>query len=116
MQQGPLGPYAMFYAGLAQLRLGNAADARRTFQTLQALDPAGYLAEAAPLREAECDETLGDQAAAVEIYERLSKTKTTAPDEVLMRLAKAAQATGDAEKANNADYRGDHEVPVHQRA
>ena len=36
----------------------------------------GYLAEAAALREAEADEALGDQAAALEIYERLSKTKT----------------------------------------
>ena len=38
----------------------------------------------------------------MEIYERLSKTKTTAPDDVLMRLGRAARAAGDPDKAADA--------------
>src|SRR5205823_1307845 len=99
LREGPLGDYAIYYTGLAELRLGRAADARRTFQLLASRAPVGYLTEAAPLREAECDETLGDQAAAAAIHERLSKTRTTAPDDVLLRLGRAARAAGDADKA-----------------
>jgi soluble lytic murein transglycosylase len=111
-QQGPLGHYAVFYAGLAQLRLGQADEAKRTFQALLAREPIGYLAEAAAIKEAESDETLGDLAAAIEIYDRLSKTKTTAPDDVLMRLAKAARAAGDMEKASTAFARVYYEFPL----
>src|SRR2546427_274859 len=111
-QQGPLGHYATFYAGLAQLRLGQAAEARDTFRVLLAHEPVGYLAEAAAVKEAESDEALGEQAAAIEIYERLSKMKTTAPDDVLMRLAKAARAAGETEKASTAFARVYYEFPL----
>ena len=112
LHQGALGDYALYYQGLAELRLARAVDARRTFQTLQAHDPTGYLVEAAALREAECDETLRDQAAAIDIYEKLSKTKTTAPDDVLMRLGKAARVAGDMEKASLAYARVYYEFPL----
>ena len=77
-----------------ELRSGGRTDARRTFQALASKNPVGFLVEATPLREAEAAEALGDQAAALAIYERLSKTKTTAPDDVLMRLGRSARATG----------------------
>src|SRR5438874_12506870 len=112
MQQSTLSHYAEYYQGLAQLRLGRPADARRTFQTLAAKSPTGYLAEAAALREAECDETMGDQAGAMEVYDRLSQTKTTAPDEVLMRLARAAKAAGHPDKAAEAFARIVYEFPL----
>ena len=44
LQQGPLGAYALYYLGFAQLRLGRPADARLTFQQLRGASPAGYLA------------------------------------------------------------------------
>ena len=84
LQQGVLADYAAYYQGLAELRLGRAGEAKETLQTLAAKPPVGYLAEAVALRLAECEESLGDQSAALDIYERLSKTKTTAPDDVLM--------------------------------
>jgi len=111
MKQGTLGDYATYYLGLAELRLGKPADARRTFQALAARPPTGYLVEASALREAESDEAMGDQAAALDIYERLSKAKTTAPDDVLMRMAKAARATGNPDKAVEAYSRVLYEFP-----
>jgi soluble lytic murein transglycosylase len=111
LQQGVLGQYAQYYQGFAEMRLGRPADARRTFQALAAQNPVGYLAEAVALREADCADLLGDQAAAAAIYERLSKTKTTAPDEVLIRLGRAARAAGDQTKATDAFSRIVYEFP-----
>jgi soluble lytic murein transglycosylase len=111
VRQGPLGHYAEYYQGLAELRLGRAADARRTFQALAAKTPTGYLLEAAALREAECDEALNDQHAAMEVYERLSRTKSTSPDDVLMRFGRAAKAAGNTDKATEAYSRLVYEFP-----
>jgi soluble lytic murein transglycosylase len=111
VQQSALGDYTVYYQGLAELRLGRAADARRTFQGLAAKPPIGYLVEAVALREAECDEALGDQAAAMQVYERLAASKTTVPDEVLLRLGRAARASGNSEKAVEAFMRVVYEFP-----
>ncbi len=111
-QDGPLAAYVDFYTGLAQLHLGRAAAARTTFQAVQAAKPAGFLAEAAALREAECDEALNDPAAALAVYERLAATKTAEPDALLMKLAKAAQAAGDPDKAEVAFERVYYEYPL----
>jgi soluble lytic murein transglycosylase len=116
VQQGTLGHYAVYYRGLAQLRLGRAEEARRTFQSLEARAPVGYLVEAALLREAECDESLGDQPAAMDVYDRLAKVKTTAPDDVLMRLGRAAQAAGNTDKAIEAFSRLAYEYPSSELA
>src|SRR6266508_6070219 len=111
LQQGTLGHYALYYQGLAELRLGRAAEARRTFQALRAKQPVGYVAEGAALREAECDESLGDNAAAVDICERLSKTKTTTPDDVLLRLGRSARSAGKIDTATEAFSRLVYEFP-----
>ena len=42
VRQGTLGHYAEYYQGLAELRLGRAADARQTFQALAAKKPVIY--------------------------------------------------------------------------
>src|SRR5204862_1265483 len=111
-QQGPLTAYADFYRGLALLHVGRVVEARVAFQALQAGPLAGYLSEMAALREAECDEALNDQAAALAVYERLSQTKTQAPDEILMKVAKAALATGNKEKAQAAFERVYYDYPL----
>jgi len=102
VHQGVLAPYATYYQGIAELRLSRAADARRTFQSLRSSPVEGYLAEAAALREAECDEALGDNQAALDVYERLTATKTSSPEEVWMRVGHAARVTGHFEKAIEA--------------
>jgi len=111
LKQGMLGTYAMYYQGFAELRLGRAADARRTLQALRSQEPVGYVAEAAALREAESDEALGDNQAAVDLYERLSKIKTVTPDDVLIRLGRAARAAGSTDKAIDAFARVIYEFP-----
>ncbi len=111
LQQGPLGHYAVYYQGLAELRLGRPSDARQTFQALAAKKPVGYLLEAAALREGECDEALNDQDAAMRVYQVLSKAKTMAPDDVLMRLGRAAKAAGHPDKAAEAFSRLVYEFP-----
>jgi peptidoglycan lytic transglycosylase len=111
VQQGTLGDYAIYYEGLAELRLGRAADARRTFQSLETKQPVGYVIEAAALREAESDEALGDQPAALDVYDRLSKQKTTSPEDVLMRLGRVARTLGRADKAAEAFSRVVYEFP-----
>ncbi len=111
-QPGPLGAYVDYYKGLAELRLGRPADARLTFQALQSRALVGYLVEASALREADADEALSDHAAAIAVYERLAGMKTTAPDQVLMNLAKAAKANGDEDKARAAFERVYYEYPL----
>lgn len=112
VEQGALGHYARSYKGLAELRLGRAEDARRTFQALLVRDVVGYLVEAAALREAECDEALGDPAAALRIYERLATTTTMAQDDALMRIGRAARAAGDRDKASQAFARIYYDFPL----
>jgi soluble lytic murein transglycosylase len=111
VQQGTLGHYAEYYKGLAELRTGHPDDARRTFQSLASKNPIGYLVEATAMREAECAEAVGDQNGAMEVYARLAKTKTTAPDDVLMRLGRAARAAGNPERATEAFSRVVYEFP-----
>jgi peptidoglycan lytic transglycosylase len=111
VSQGTLGGYALYYKGVAELRLERTADARRTFRALRATQPVGYLAEAAALREAECDEALGDNRAAMEIYEKLSKGKAIAADDILIRLGHSSRVTGNLEKAVEAFSRVVYEFP-----
>ena len=106
-----LGEYVQYHKGLAELSVGRTTDARVTFQALTASGPAGYLREAAALREAESDEALGDYGAALAIYERLLTAKTAAPDDVLIRMGMAAEAAGDTERALKAFSRAYYEFP-----
>jgi soluble lytic murein transglycosylase len=110
--ENPFGNYALYYAGMGELRLGRFAAARDLFQQLLARRPIGYLAEAAALGEAECAEGLNDYDAAVEIYERLAAARTTAPEEVLMRLGGAAKSAGDNRKAAEAFGRVLYDFPL----
>jgi peptidoglycan lytic transglycosylase len=98
-QQGALTQYASYYAAVAQLRLGQASEARRAFQSLLEQRPVGYLSEAAALGEAESDETLRDFGAAIAIYERLLKGRPSAIEDITLRLGRALKNRGDIEKA-----------------
>jgi soluble lytic murein transglycosylase len=110
--EGLFGDYAAYYAGLAELRLGRFTEARRLFQRVLDRRPIGYLAEAAALGDAEGAEGLKDYDAAVAIYERLAQTRTTSPEDVLMRLGGAAKSDGDSRKAAEAFGRVLYDFPL----
>ena len=94
-----LADYARYYTGLAQLRLNQLDDARKTFAALAAAKPKGFLAEAVALRRAEVAAARKDPRAALDVLEPLAREKTTAPETVLMQIARTAQEAGDREKA-----------------
>jgi soluble lytic murein transglycosylase len=112
VQKGVLGDYAIYYAALAELRLGRAAEACRALRTLRARPLVGYLSEATALAEAECAEALDDHAGAVEIYERLAAARPAAPDDVWMRLGGAAKVAGDTAKAREAFAKVYYDFPL----
>lgn len=112
VQLSPVGEYARYYAGVAELHLDHPAEARRIFQAVQSRSPVGYLAEAAAIGEAEAAEALHDRRAAMAIYEALSKTPSAMPDDVLMRLASNAKAAGDIAKAAEAFGRVYYDFPT----
>jgi soluble lytic murein transglycosylase len=95
----PVAAYAAFHAGLSHLNLSHVAEARAIFARLHAGQVAGYLSEAAILREAEAASLLGDHAAALRLYQELRGRKTGTPDAVLMALAREQQAVGDRAQA-----------------
>jgi len=98
----PLAGYATYLTGLAQLELERLEAAGRTFQALRASSPAGYLAEAATLQLAEISTTQRDYAAAVALYDEALALKPASPDDVLLRLARAAASASDRARSLDA--------------
>jgi soluble lytic murein transglycosylase len=107
-----LGDYAAYYAGLTQLRLSRAADARTVFKAIAAHRPQGYLWIAAALGEGEAAEVAGDPTGAVEAYQRVAADKNAVTEDVLSRLGRAALAAGDRKKAAEAFLRVYYEFPL----
>jgi soluble lytic murein transglycosylase len=111
-----LGDYAAYYQGLSELRLSHAAEAKRVLSALVERKPEGNLAIASRLALGEADELAGDPRSAADIYEKLSSQKTSAPDDVLMRLGRAALAAGDRKRAAEAYVRVYYEFPLSDAA
>ena len=98
----PLAGYAAYLTGLAQLELDRFDAARRSLTALRAAAPAGFLTEAATLQLAELSTTQRDYAGAVALYDEALALKLEAPDDVLLRLARAASNAGDRARALEA--------------
>ena len=107
-----LADYASYYRGLAQLRLGQVAVARRTLDAVIDRRIPGYVGIAAGLASGEAAEQAGDFPAAVRIYERIADQKAAVSDDVLSRLGRAALAAGDRAKAAQAFIRVYYEFPL----
>ena len=116
VQQGLLGHYALYYAARAQQRLGRHADAVRVFRLLRQREVVGYLQEAVALAEAESLLELGDTGSAAEIYERLSRARPLALDQVLLQLGRASETSGDSARAAEAYARVYYEFPLSDNA
>jgi len=108
----PLAGYARYYTGLAQLALGQAAEARQTFEAILEARPQGYLATGAALAAGEAAEAAGDNAAAARVYERLAADKKAVSEDVLTRLGRTALASGDRRRAADAYLRVYYEFPL----
>lgn len=115
-RDGPLGHYAAYYAGIAQLRLDRAADALRSFRAVLAQKPVGYLAEAALVGEADAQEALEHPEEAVRIYDRLLKGRVTNVEDIYMRLGRAAKAARDGTRATDAFAHVYYEFPLSENA
>src|SRR5688572_30287449 len=102
LHKTPLAPFARYYQGMSQLRLGQTAEARRTFDALLDDKPAGYLAVGAALAAGEAAEAAGDYPAAAKLYARLAGDKHTVSEEVLDRLGRAALAAGENVRATDS--------------
>ncbi len=111
-EQGSLGTYAAYYSAEASLKLGRAGDAKRAFEALEGRQPIGYLALASAIGEAEADEAQNDFSASVGVYERLLAANAGAPDDLLMRIGKAAKSGGDTTKSAAAYARVYYEFPL----
>jgi soluble lytic murein transglycosylase len=111
-ETGSLRPYLLFYEGLAHLRLMHAPEADRAFDAVLEQKPEGHLSVGALLGKAEAAEIKANYSAAADIYDRLSSQKTLAPEDVLVRLGRAALAAGDRARAAAAFQRVYYEFPL----
>ena len=112
----PLADYAAYYRALTELRLAHVEDAKRAFDALAARPLSGYLSEAVPLRQAEVAESTGDARRAAAIYAKLADGKPVSIEDVLLRLARAALASGDTAGAAQALARLYYEFPMSDQA
>jgi len=116
LARGPLGNYAVYYSAVASLKLSRTGDAKRMFQTLQARQPVGYLAQAATLGEGDADEAANDFSAAIAVYEKALRDGLGAADDLNMRIGHAAKASGDTTKAAEAFARVYYDSALSERA
>ena len=94
-----LGPYALLYAGRAQMKLSRFVDARKTAQSILALSPSEALAESALWLAVEAAQAGGDKAGVVAALKDLASRPNSAPASVYLRLFNAAVDAGDKTEA-----------------
>ena len=112
----PLGAYAQYYTGRALAGLNRADEAAATLSLLNGRKPEGYLREAAPVQLSDTALARQNPAAAVDVLEDLGDDKVTAPEDILLRLGRAAELAGDVEKAAKTWRRLYYEYPLSAQA
>ena len=110
----PLRAYAVYYAGVAELRLGRFDAARRRFTPLK--DIQGFIGEAAALGEAEAAQAMGDHGDAVRIYHGILEHTAVDAPAIWLSLANAALADGDRKQAAEAFLQLYYEFPLSEHA
>jgi len=113
----PLADYARYFRGVALAGLDRPAEAEETFNALVTSDPEGYLAEASRIRLSETLLARGDARRALAVLDDLRRDKgLTKPDDVWLRLGRAAEAAGDTERALEAYRKVYYGSPLGQEA
>lgn len=107
-----LGGYARLYLGRTQLALGKAADAAVTAKALVALQPGGYLGEAALWLDVEGAEASNDWSEAIRALQVLTGTKSLDPEQAILRLGRAAVKAGDVDLAARSLMKVYYEYPL----
>ena len=116
----PLASYALYYRALALAGLNRIAEATELLDRIEAsaAGQRGYLFdEAIPLKSADFDVARQNARAAVGTLDELSKEKfVTSPEDVWLRLGRAAEAAGDRSKAIDAYRKVYYESPLSLQA
>jgi len=113
----PLTGYAQYYRAVALAGLNRLQEAEDALEALAKNAPAGYLAETVPLHLSEVLLAQQDARRAVSVLDDLRKDKgLTAPEDVWIRLGRAAEAAGDRDKAIGAYRRVYYESPLSMQA
>jgi soluble lytic murein transglycosylase len=108
--KSPLRDYALYYAGVSELRLQRFEAARRRFSGLSGV--AGYLSQAAALGEAEAARGLHEYGAEAKVYERLLAGKSVDEPATWLSLATAEMADGNRARAVEAYLHLYYEFPT----
>lgn len=107
-----LADYARYYTGFTQMRLERYDEAEQTFRWFDDHTPIGHLVEAVALRQSELELLRKNPSGALSVLDRLARQKTTAVEDVLTRIARAAELTGDTDRAVAAYRRLYFEFPL----
>ena len=120
MSATPLAPYALYYRAVALAGLSRVSDAADLLDRLEAEGAAGngYLfAEAIPLKRAEFEVARQNARKAVNSLEELSGHRSLiSPEDIWLRLGRAAEAAGDRDKAIDAYRKVYYESPLSPQA
>jgi soluble lytic murein transglycosylase len=116
VQATPLAAYAQYYTGVALAGLSRFDEAEAVLSALDKRDPEGYHEEAVPLQLADIAVTRRDWATAVKILDDLSDEKLSDPEDVFLRLARAAEGAGDRNRALLAFRRVYYDFPLSEEA
>jgi len=115
-----LASYALYYRALALAGLNRVAEAVEILDRIEASSAGqrGYLFdEAIPIRRADFDVARQNARTAVDTLQNLSKEKfLTSPEDVWLKLGRAAEAAGDRSKAIDAYRKVYYESPLSLQA
>ena len=117
----PLASYSRYYRAIALTGLNRVTEALAILDGLEAeasTGAAGYLfGEGVPVRRAELEIASQNANDAVDILEELSESRAlTSPEDVWLRLGRAAEASGSRAKAVDAYRKVYYEFPLSQQA
>ena len=115
LSSSPLMPYARYFTAIALLGLERVDEAVVSLEAIEG-SVGGHLEEAVPLRLAEAALARNDAGEAAEILADLSDETLTTPEEVLVRLASAYEASGDPARAVRTYQRIYYEFPLTPQA